>query len=87
MPNRIGPLILLEKDGGMSSTRGRHDMEALSALLVFVGESTGDRWIPPTKGQWCGALGFYLLLSRTCCSTNSKVIGDLRHINAHATPL
>ena len=31
--------------------RWRHQMETFSALLAFVGESTGHRWIPLTKAS------------------------------------
>ena len=51
------------------------------------GESTGDRWIPLTKGQWCEALMFPLLLVLTSCWTNSWMASDLRHHGTHVTSL
>ena len=41
----------------MRFTWWRHEMEAFSALLAFcAGNFIGHRWIPLTKGQWCGLL-------------------------------
>ena len=43
-------------------------------------ESTGHRWIPFTKGQWCVALIFYLSLAWKVCWQTVKlsVISDTR---------
>ena len=46
------------------------------------GESTGHRWIPLTKGQWCRALMLSLMQAWSCW-TNSVVDGDLRYHNAN----
>ena len=48
------------------------------------GESFGHRWIPFTKGQLCG-LGVSLMLTRTNCSTNTRVADDLRRQDANLT--
>ena len=39
-------------------------------------ESTGDRWIPITKGHWCGSFIFHISL--TNCWINTRLTGDLR---------
>ena len=45
-------------------------------------ESTGNRWIPSTKGQQCGALIFSLLLGWTsCCCRWFKAPCRSRHCN------
>ena len=41
------------------------------------GKSTSHRWIPGTKGQWCGAL-MLLMLAWISCWTNTRGLGDLR---------
>ena len=46
------------------------------------GESTGHRWIPLTKSQWCSTLIFPLMLAWTSCWTNSRVTSDLRDHDA-----
>ena len=49
----------------------------------LCGEFTSHRWIPPPKGQWCGAL----MLSLICAWINRWVkngeAGDLRRYHAH----
>ena len=37
------------------------------------GKSTGHRWIPITKGQWCAALMYALVSPWPTCWTNSRV--------------
>ena len=49
--------------------------------------STGQRWIPFTKGQLCGALVFRLMLAWTSWWTNSSCADDLWRHNAHMTSL
>ena len=46
-------------------------------------EFTGHRWIPRTKGQWCGALMFPLICTWIYVSANNHEAGDLRHHRAH----
>ena len=41
----------------------------------FKGESTGDRWIPLTKDQWCGASMSPLYLTQTM---NSLIAADIQ---------
>ena len=59
----------------------RHDQGALSALLAFVRESDGGRWI---KGHVLRSFDIFFV-----CWTgywiNSRVSGDLRHHNDHVT--
>ena len=48
-------------------------------------ESTDDRWIPLTKGQWCGALVFSLMSAWSNCWTNKRVSSELRFLGSHYT--
>ena len=41
------------------------------------------RWIPRTKGQWCGALMFPLICTWIYVSANNHEAGDLRRHRAH----
>ena len=57
----------------------RHQMETFSALLaLFAGNSRA-----PYKGQWQGALMFYLLCAWTNGSVNYRDMGELRCHCAH----
>ena len=61
----------------------RHQMETFSALLALcVGNSlvTGS---PLKKGQWCGALMFYLICAWINGTANNREAGDLRRHRAH----
>ena len=51
------------------------------------GNPHGNWWIPPSKGQWYGALLFSLLLSCASCWTYSLVASDLRCCEAHLTSM
>ena len=60
-----------------------------SAIIFRVtgplrGESTGNRWIPLTKGQRRGALMFSLVCARTNGWSNNRNAGDLRRHGAHS---
>ena len=46
------------------------------------GESTGDWWISPHKGHWCGALIFFIC-ARTNGWSNNQDAGDLRSHRIH----
>ena len=52
-------------------------INAVCMTGLLWGASTDDKWIPPAKNQWCGALMFLLLLTRTSCWTNSQVANDM----------
>ena len=56
-------------------------METFSALLGLC--EGGHRWIPLIKGQWHGALMFYLICAWTNGWVNTRDAGDLRHHRAH----
>ena len=45
------------------------------------GESTGHRWIPLTKDQWCGSLMFMSFW------TNSREACEMRCLDSHSTSL
>ena len=49
----------------------------------FVREFTGHRWIPAHKGQWRGALVFYLICASINGWVNNRESGDLRRHHAH----
>ena len=49
----------------------------------LCGEFTGDRWIPPHKGQWRGALMFSLICVFINGCVNNREAGDLRRYRAH----
>ena len=50
---------------------------------LLWGESTGHRWIPITKGQWCGAQ----MPAWTLCRTNRREAWELKCLDAHLTSL
>ena len=70
--NGLAPLL------GLYS-RWRHDMEALSRVLVL---SDGNP-LPLTKGRWYGDLMFSLLLAWTSCWIGVAVIWDIRTLTWH----
>ena len=47
------------------------------------GESISHRWIPVTRGQWHGALLFYLICAWTNGWENDRDVSDLRRHGAH----
>ena len=49
----------------------------------LIGEFTGLRWIPHTKGQWRGALMFSLIYAWTNAWVNNREAGDLRRYRVH----
>ena len=50
-----------------------------SASLAFVGELTGDPWIPHTKGQWRGKC-FHLMTSS--CSVSKVISFMVNHVDS-----
>ena len=44
----------------------------------LCGESTGDRWIPPTKGPVVRTCDVFFVATWLSCQTNSWNVGDLR---------
>ena len=83
----VPDLCLIEFDprfssvGNLASSWWRHDMETFSALLALCKGTTGNRWIPLTKGQWCIFVMFCLMSAWT----NSREAGELRFLDAHLT--
>ena len=49
----------------------------------LCGELTGPQWIPRIKGQWRGALMFYLICARINDWVNNCEAGDLRRYRTH----
>ena len=49
----------------------------------LLGEFSGHRWIPLTKGQWCWALSLSFELAWTNCWTNIWVAGYKRWYESH----
>ena len=65
---------IMQVSSMMTSSNG--NMFRVTGLLC--GEFTGDRWIPPHKGQWRGALIFSLICVWNNSSVNNGDAGDLR---------
>ena len=63
----------------MSSTNGN----IFRVTGHLCGEFTGPRWIPPSKGQWHGALMFSLICAWINDWVNNRKAGDLRRHRAH----
>ena len=49
----------------------------------LCGEFTAHRWIPPTQGQWGGALMFSLICAWINSWVNNREAGDLRRHRSH----
>ena len=60
-----------------------HQMEAFSTLLAFVRGIHRSPVNSPQKGQWHGALMFYLICAWTNGWANNRDAGDLRCHRAH----
>ena len=59
----------------------RHVMVRFPRHRPLWGKFTNHRWIPATKGQWCGVLMVFVLITNNWW-TNSRVIRDLRRNGA-----
>ena len=61
----------------------RHQMETFSALLAICAGIHRSPVNSPLKGQWRGALMFYLICAWINDWVNNHEAGDLRHHRAH----
>ena len=65
------------------SSRWRHQMETFSASLAFVWGIHRGPVNSRHKGQWCGALMFYLICVWINDWVNNNEAGDLRRYRAN----
>ena len=74
-------LIYQESFGGVMMTSSNGNIFRVTGPLC--GEFTGNRWIPPIKGQWSGALMFSLICTWINGWVNICEACDLRRHRAH----
>ena len=74
--------ISQEVISSMSSMMASSNGNIFRVTGPLCGEFTGHRWIQPHKGQWRGALMFYLICVWIYGWINNREAGDLRRYRA-----
>ena len=81
----LDPHILSRRPPGeMPYPWWRHQMETFSALLVLCAGNSPVPVNSPHKGQWRGALMFYLIYAWINDWVNNREAGDLRRHRGHS---